>query len=114
MNYGGHLGNDRLLVFAQEARAAWLGSLDCHELSIFGTQIILADAAIRFQNEGFMGDELTVSLYMGEANRYGFDLYYRVSKGDTSIAEMKTAVLFRDNDSHQLCAPPDAFLARIS
>ena len=110
MNYGGHLGNDRLLVYAQEARAAWLANLQCHELSIFGTQIILADAAIQFQNEAFLGDQLSVSLHLGKPNRYGFDLYYRVLKGDVSIAEMKTAVLFRDNETHELCSPPAEFL----
>ena len=114
MNYGGHSGNDRLLVFAQECRNAWFQSLGFTELDVDGCSSIMADAAVQYLAEGYAGDQLNVTLFMGDQNKYGFDLYYLVSMADGSeLAKMKTAILFRDA-SDKLCPPPKALAEFIA
>ncbi|EAT13304.1 acyl-CoA thioesterase [Bermanella marisrubri] len=112
MNYANHLGNDRILAYAQELRSAWFSLLGFSELDIDGCNIVLADAAIQFQAEAFAGEVLTGVLFLGEQNKYGFDLYYQfTNQSGESVATAKTAVLFRGPSG--LCAPPDSFLNKL-
>lgn len=113
INYAGHVGNDRLLVYAQEARANWLWSLGYGELDIEGLGIILADAALIFKNEAFAGEQLSVALYRGADSKYGFDLYYEIARGNQCIARLKTAVLFYDYGQRCLAAPPVHLLKQL-
>lgn len=104
INYAGHLGNDRLLVYAQECRSAWFASLGFNELDIEGCNTIMADAALQYLSEAFALESLTVSLYLGERHKYGFDLYYLVRRAGDEICRMKTAILFQKEGS--LTGPP--------
>lgn len=113
INYAGHLGNDRLLVYAQEARANWLWSLGYGELDIEGLGIILADAALQFKNEAFAGEVLEVGLYRGADSKYGFDLYYNVTRAGLLIARIKTAMLFFDYGQRCLSAPPASLIRQL-
>ena len=114
MNYGGHLGNDRLLAYAQECRDAWFKSVGFTELDVDGCNTIMADAAIQFLQEGYAGDELDVVLYLGGQHKYGLDLFYTVLLADKKeLARMKTAILFR-NEKDELCAPPKVFLEKLN
>lgn len=114
MNYGGHLGNDRLLAYAQECRDAWFKSVGFTELDVDGCNTIMADAAIQFLQEGYAGDELDVVLYLGDQHKYGLDLFYTVLLADKKeLARMKTAILFR-NEKDELCAPPKVFLEKLN
>ena len=113
MNYGGHLGNDRLLAYAQECRDAWFKGMGFTELDVEGCNTIMADAAIQFLEEGYAGDELEVAMFLGEQHKYGFDLYYSILLSDQKeLSRMKTAILFR-NDQNKLCAPPEALLKQL-
>ncbi|MGR6873712.1 acyl-CoA thioesterase [Pseudomonas sp. HK3] len=111
INYAGHLGNDRLLVYAQEARSAWFASLGFNELDIEGCNTIMADAALQYVNEAFASDVVSVDLYLGEQHKYGFDLYYLVRRGADEICRMKTAILFQKEG--RLTAPPNGLFKRF-
>jgi len=111
INYAGHLGNDRLLVYAQECRSAWFASLGLSELDIDGCDTIMADAALQYINEAFALETLTIDLCLGDTHKYGFDLYYLVHRGDVQICKMKTAILFRKEGV--LVAPPDLLMDKI-
>jgi Predicted thioesterase len=76
INYGGHLGNDRVLGLAHEARVRWLASHDLSEADVGGAGLIMADAALVFRQEAFLGDVLDVALGAAEARRSSFDLVY--------------------------------------
>lgn len=111
INYAGHLGNDRLLVYAQECRSAWFHSLGFNELDIQGCSTIMADAALQYINEAFAQEHLTMDLLLGEQHKYGFDLYYLLRRGIDEICRIKTAILFRKDS--QLTNPPDSLLAKM-
>jgi len=113
MNYADHVGNDRFLIYAQEARAAWLAAMDYREINVEGCTTIVADAAIQFLAEAFAGDELTVELALGGWHKYGFDLMYRIVRGDDVVAIMKTALLMKDNVTGALVAPPEGLVRQV-
>ena len=53
MNYGNHMGNDRYLAFAHEARLQFLRSHQQSELNFFEASLIMADSAIMYRGEAF-------------------------------------------------------------
>ena len=88
LNYGGHLGNDRLLALVHEARVAWLASHGWTELESGGVGLIMGDAALVYQGEAFAGDRLELGVVAGEPGRGGFRLFTRVTRvGDDGDAE---------------------------
>ena len=80
LNYGGHLGNDRLLSLVHEARVAWLASHGWSELDCGGVSLIMGDTAIVYQGEAFAGDVLCFEVAAAEPARAGFRLFYRVTR----------------------------------
>lgn len=118
LNYGSHVGNDKVLTFLHEARVRFLQSLGYSELHMEGVGIIMADAAIIFKNEIYYGDELTIYIQPGEYNRVGFDLIYKVEKktGDQFILLViaKTAMICYDYQQKKVTGLPDAARIKLS
>jgi acyl-CoA thioesterase FadM len=94
LNYGGHLGNDRILSICHEARMQFLQSLGATELDAFGVGMIMADAAIQFKAEGFFGDVLRVELGAGEIGSRSWNFYYQLmlKESNTPLALVKTGM----------------------
>ena len=117
LNYGNHLGNNALLGLLHEARLQWFRSLGyADEKDLGGVGIILADAAIIFQSEAFLGEELLIDLRIGDISRVAFDLYYVVTtKNDgRPVASAKTGVVFFDYSNRRAAPMPAAFRAVIT
>lgn len=112
LNYGNHLGNHALLGLLHEARLAWFRSLGhTDERDLGGAGIIMADAAIVFQSEAFLGESLRIELRIGEISRASFDLFYAVTEKDSGrqVAAAKTAIVFYDYATRRTAAMPKAF-----
>ena len=80
LNYGGHLGNDRLLSLVHEARVAFLASHGLTELDFGGVSLIMGDTAIVYQAEAYAGDLLKFDIAAGESSRSGFRIFYRITR----------------------------------
>ena len=80
LNYGGHLGNDRVLSLVHEARVAWLAHHNWRELDCAGVGLIMGDAALVYQGEGFAGDRLVIEVGAADKSRSGFRLFFRVTR----------------------------------
>lgn len=108
VNYGGHLGNDRVLGLAHEARVRWLASCDLSEKDVGGVGLIMADAALVFRGEAFLGDELEVELGAAEVRRSGFDLIYRLIRpaDGAEIAHVKTGMVCFDYNARKVARLP--------
>lgn len=114
LNYGNHLANNALLGLLHEARLDWLRSLGyASEQDLGGAGIILADAAIVFQSEAFLGEMLTIELRTGDLGRASFDLYYVVTTADRQVATAKTAIVFFDYATHKMKSMPATFRAQL-
>lgn len=117
INYGGHLGNDRVLSIAHEARYRWVKSLGFKdEISISGsTGFIVADAAIVYKGEAFYGDELQIDLGLAEPHKYGMDVIHLIKNvaDQREIARVKTAIIFYDYEKRKIAEAPIAFTNQV-
>ena len=111
MNYGNHMGNERILVLAHESRVQFLKSLSCSEFDLFGASIIQADAAIVYKSEGHTGDEILCSISVDNVGSSSFDLVYHFYNETTDkiLALCKTGMVFYDYKNQKICPTPNAF-----
>ena len=110
LNYGGHLGWDRLLTLAHEARIAFLAQLGLSELECHGVSLILGDVAAVYQSEAFAGDELRFELSAGEFSSSGFRIFYRVTRAEDSepVALIETGMACFSYRERKVCRLPDS------
>ncbi len=113
LNYGGHLGNDRLLTLVHEARVAFLAAHGWSERDCAGVALIMADAAIVYQGEAFAGDLLRIEMAAGEPARTGFRLFARVTRpaDGAEIALVETGMVCFDYAARRPLPLPGAALA---
>ena len=78
INYGNHVGNDAFVRILHEARVQWLSQLGYTELNIEGTGLIIRDLAVEYKNESFYGDQLKVTICIGELTAVSFELFYQL------------------------------------
>jgi acyl-CoA thioesterase FadM len=112
VNYGGHLGNDRVLGLAHEARVRWLASCGMSEKDVGGVGLIMADAALVFRAEAFLGDELEVELGAAEVRRSSFDLVYLLTRpaDGAEIALVKTGMVCFDYAARKVVRLPQGLV----
>lgn len=114
MNYGNHLGNDRVLTLAHETRLRFICKFEETELSFCGSALIMADAALQYKGQGYMGDKLVAHLWPANATKYGFDFYVHLEKEDgQEVARVKTGMLFFDYDKNKIAQTPPLFFERF-
>lgn len=98
INYGNHMGNERFLAFAHEARIRFLENYGLTELDFGGAALIQADAAITYKGEGHLGDVVQIELAAQQTGNSSFNVFYKFtnrSKGRL-MAELRTAIICFD------------------
>lgn len=115
LNYGAHLGNDRVLTLCHEARIKWLAHHNLKEVNSDGTGLIMADAMIMFQGEGFLGDTLSIDVYCSEVTDRSFEVYYQLTRrsDQKQIARAKSALLFFNYEERKLMKASEQLLGLI-
>ena len=118
LNYGNHVGNDKVLSLLHEARVLYLVSLGYSERQLEGVSLIMADAGLIFKQEMYYGDELLISIRPEAFSRVGFDLVYKIEKknGEEWITAVvaKTAMTCFNYDLKKVVSLPAAALAKLS
>lgn len=116
INYGGHVGNDRFLGLAHEARVLFLSSLGYTEKDIAGEALILADAAVVYKSQVFYGQTLRVEIAVDSFSAHGCSMYYRMTNKDTGQVAVlaKTGIVFLDYDTGKLGKVPEDFRSKFS
>jgi acyl-CoA thioesterase FadM len=109
LNYGGHLGNDRLLALVHEARSAFLADSGFSEMDCGGVSLIMGDTAIVYRGEAFSGDILRFEVAAGEPGPNGFRLFYRITRpeDDSAIAMAETGMVCFDYRTRRIQSLPD-------
>lgn len=117
LNYGNHVGNDSILTLMQEARIQFYRSLGYrNELSFEGTiGHIVADAAVVYKSEAFLGDVLVIEVALTDFNKYGFDMFYRLRNKEIGkdVAIGKTGIVFFDYEKRKVASIPAGFLEKM-
>ena len=118
VNYGNHMGNDALVGIIHEARVQWLDKMGYNEMNIEGASIIMSDLAVCYLSESFYGDQLDISIAIGEISSAGFELYYLIEtvreEKKITIAKAKTGIVFYDYKAKKIATIPDNFKSRIT
>jgi len=115
LNYGGHVGNEAILLLMQEARVQFYRSKGFKdELSLDGPiGQIITDAAIIYKSESFLGDVLKIHIGVADITKYGFDLFYLLENKDTTreVARGKTGIVCFDYAKRKVATIPPALQA---
>lgn len=113
INYGGHLGNDRFLILAQEARARYFQSMGWKENNISGSHvgIVVRQAEIQFHNEAFLGDVIVVKIWVENISKCSFDMNFTYDlKGvDKHVGRVKSQLVFFDYKIRKIAICPKGF-----
>jgi acyl-CoA thioesterase FadM len=111
VNYGGHLGHDRLVSMLHEARVCFFRSFGASELDTDGFPLMIVELAVGYQGEGFAGQKLRFEIAAGEVASRRADLVYRVSEGDDRriIAFARTRLHFYDREKNRAATVPTSF-----
>ncbi len=98
LNYGNHLGNDKLLTLCHEARLRFLKAQGQNEIDFFKRSLIQVDAAISYKCQGHFGDIILIELALGEVTARCFQLLYRLTNQtkNTYLALAKTNLVAFD------------------
>ena len=117
LNYGGHVGNDTVLSLMQEARVLFYRSLGFQsEISLEGTVgQIISDAAVQYKTQSFLGDVLIIEIGVNEFNKYGFDMFYRLTNKSSGkeVARGKTGIVFFDYSHGKIARVPALLLSKL-
>jgi len=115
LNYGGHVGNDRIFAFMHDARVQFFKSLGYKsELDFDGLGNIQSDAAITYKAEIFAHEEISIEVGVKDINKYGCDFVYRFLKEDGKVAAVgKTGIIFFDYEQRKIANMPESFLEKI-
>src|SRR5690606_15227540 len=117
INYGGHLGNDSVLTLLQEARIHFYRSHGFKDEATIEGSIgqIIAEFAVEYKAESFMGDQLTIHIGIADTHKYGFDMVYQMINTVTGkeIARARSANLCFDYDKRKIATVPEVLKNKI-
>jgi acyl-CoA thioesterase FadM len=117
INYGGHLGNDKVLTIIHEARIQMLDSWGYTELEAGGNSLIMADVMIAYKAEAFYGDTLDIAIYTDELTDRSFDLLYKITtirnEKYINIAHAKTGMITFDYTDKKITQIKDELKNRL-
>jgi acyl-CoA thioester hydrolase len=111
LNYGNHLGHDRLLTLMQDARVEFYRSLGFkNELNV------VADVVVQYKSESFLGDKLVINISVTDFNKYGFDMYYLVQNAATrkEVARAKIGMVCFDYETRKIARIPEILKGKLT
>lgn len=115
INIANHVGNERSLVFFEEARKAFLKSLGLSELNI-GNNIglIQKSAVIEYKKQLFLGSHIEVKIVRVEFEKLFFTFFYEIYNQNSEICvEGKTKMLAYDYQNQKVKKVPMTFLENL-
>jgi acyl-CoA thioesterase FadM len=117
LNYGAHLGYDRLLGLAHQARLVLFRKLGVTEMDLGDgrTGLVAADAAVSYLGEAFVHDVLVFEIRPAEVGRVGFRLAHRVAHrtSGAKVALIEIGFVGFDYARRRPAGLPEAFRAAL-
>ncbi|MBN2410786.1 acyl-CoA thioesterase [candidate division KSB1 bacterium] len=117
INYGGHLGNEKSLVYFQEARLRYLKELGASEMNIGdGVSLTQIEAFITYKNESFYGDELTIGVIIDDISKVRFRVSFQITRrsDEKLIGTGYTVLAGFDYKQHRIKRIPQSFIDKVT
>jgi acyl-CoA thioesterase FadM len=113
LNYGAHLGYDRILGLAHQARLVLLGELGVDEMDLGDgrTGVVAVDVAATYLGEAFVNDVLVFAIRPVEVGRVGFRLAHLVvnKQAGAKVALIEIGFVGYDYARRRPAGLPEAF-----
>lgn len=117
LNYGAHLGNDRVLALFHEARVRFFKTLgiDNERDGLDGLGVIMTDAAVAYKAESFYGDKLVIKMTIADLTPKTMDVLYLAENKErnTEVARGKTGLVCFDYHRERMASIPQKFREKI-
>jgi acyl-CoA thioesterase FadM len=115
INSANHLGYDAFVSLMNEARVQFLDYLGFPIPGVEEKGLIIADLAVSYKSQSFYKDRLKFEIGAGDFNKYGCDIFYRVTniKTDDLVAFAKTGVVFFDYSKNKVTNIPETFVSHF-
>ncbi len=93
INYGNHLGHDKLITLMHEARLQFFAELGQSELNFYGAGLILKSLKVNYQKEVFYPDNLQFDLSVSHLRTMAFTINYLIKNQHNEIIANADIVL---------------------
>ena len=112
INEANHMGNERILVFANSIRAEMFEYLQLKlNDAANGHGTIVANHTIHYKNEGFLGDEITCNVGVDNLTDCSFDLVFQFVKMNGKIlASLRTCCVYYEYKERKIRPLPSSFI----
>ena len=116
LNFANHVGNDTFVSLMQEARTRFFMDLGYSDLDVEGKGTIISDLAVVYKSQSFYGERLKFELGAGDFNKYGCDIFYRVTNAENQklVLEAKTGIIFFDYEKNNVTTIPAGFMSHFT
>ena len=116
LNFANHVGNDMFVSLMQEARTRFFIDLGYSDLNVEGKGTIISDVAVVYKSQSFYGESLKFELGVGDFNKYGCDIFYRVTNAENQklVLEAKTGIIFFDYEKNKVTTIPAGFMSHFT
>ncbi|HUH73911.1 MAG TPA: thioesterase family protein [Chitinophagales bacterium] len=116
INIAQHMGNERILVWADQIRQQFLNDIGWSEestLTEFG--LIVANHTIIYQSEGFLGDPIHIDVAVNELTEFSFDILIRCKKENATrnLVVMRTGMVCFNYLKREITPIPSQFLDKL-
>lgn len=115
INYGGHVGNERALLFFQWGRMSFFEYLGLSELNIGdGVGVIQKNGYVEYHQQLFLNDEIEICIKNIEFSKISFTLFYDIFKDNKLVISGNTLLVAFDYENHKIKKLPKIFIEKIN
>ncbi len=108
INYGNHLGHDKLVPLMHEARLRFFDYLGQTEFDFYGISLILKSLHIDYRQEAFRNDTLTFAMRIREVRGSAFSINYQIrNQHNDIIADAEVVLVGFDYGAKRVARLPD-------
>lgn len=115
INYGGHVGNERALLFFQMARIELFKSLGLSELDLGERAgVIQKNCFVEYNKQLFLNDKLIIKIVDIEFSKTNFNMKYEIfNDKDEKVINGSTLLVCFDYSQHKIKRVPESFKEKV-
>lgn len=117
INYAHHMGNERILVWADQIRNEFLRSIGWDEQQfIENAGVIVANHTIVYQSEGFLGDKIIIEVGVDYLTECSFDIVIRTRKegAERNMVILRTGIVCFNYQRREIQTIPEIFYQKLA